>query len=94
MATPNAPERSPELLRAILEDRYAGLMVDRRDGNAPSRLRSRLDHVLQEVIAGLTRQSWEGGLAGEQPDGVPFDEVDALIRETLVRRVADLGLVR
>jgi hypothetical protein len=54
MAATTAPA-APTVARAVLIDRLAGLLCDRRKPNDPSRLQERLDEVLGELIAGVSR---------------------------------------
>jgi hypothetical protein len=48
---------APTVTRAVLIDRLAGLLYDRREPNSPSRLQERLDKVLDELITGVSRSS-------------------------------------
>lgn len=89
----NDPPRVP---KAILEDRYDGLLLNLapRNGNHVlgdyNQLQVRLDKVTGDLIRGIIRQ---------EPDdddvvGRIMGEVQDVVRETIVRRVDELGLAR
>jgi hypothetical protein len=44
-----------DVARAVLIDRLAGLLHDRRKPQDPSRLQERLDEVLYELVTGVSR---------------------------------------
>lgn len=80
--------RKQPIDRAILEDRWQGLM---HDGLDPSRLQERLDKVLYDLAAGVTRRlrdrpetAYIDGEIVDVDHALDIDGLERLIREWLI----------
>ncbi len=81
MATQNAaPEASERVSRAILEDRYDGLLVD-PVADDPTRLQERLWRDLRALISGVMRDP--------DADGMVLDAVMADVHDSVLRHVIE-----
>lgn len=80
-----AAPTTPRVTRATLTDRYEGLL---ERGLDPSKLRRRLDRVLEDLLVGTARIEFTGELGDGNQTGAVFDAADLAIRETLKRGIA------
>ena len=91
-APTDAPQTTPQPQsppRAVLEDRYDGLLHRRRGPNVGdyNELQTKLDILLGRLVEGVTRNDIE-------EDGPIVDELEGMIREHVIRRVDELGVAR
>ncbi len=89
--TPARPGASTAPTRAILEDRYDGLMIEAASGD-PSKLQSRLWRTLEALIEGTARrQMYPDGT--QPPDAIDrlTAEVDAYVRERILEAIDKEG---
>lgn len=88
----SATQTAAKVSRESLEDRYNGLMLA---GLNPSKLQEKLDGVTWGIVDGLSRLPYRT-MEESTERGVDrlIDEVQALIREHVIRRVDELGLAR
>lgn len=90
-----AVDTPAKVSRAILEDRYhAALNV--AGGDDPSLLQLKLWDGYRKLLRKVTRQRWdEGGPDTYDAEGRYVDviaEIDAAVREVILRRVDELGI--
>ena len=86
---------APAITRAVLEDRWDGLMTTGRAG-VSTKLQVRLDGVIRQLFERVARIEWTGELDGEGHDGTGSvtDEVETIIRRELLDRIERRGLAR
>jgi hypothetical protein len=77
--------------RAIIEDRYDGLIEP--DSGAWSPLAMKLAKLLERLVAGTARVPVEEDARNALSD-LAEQEIFVVIRETIIRRVDELGLAR
>ena len=69
--------------RAILEDRWAGIMQSRTDPLDPSGRQNRLDALLEELVVGVSRER-------KADDDPIVEQVETVIREMILRHAEAL----
>ena len=82
----------PAITRATLEDRWAGLMLDRRQPTNPSPLQARMDALLSELFIGVARvdpYAYE-----EDAPGWSLQQVHEDLRESILRNVEASGMAQ
>jgi len=94
--------QEPRIPKEILEDRYRGLFLNRNSvTRAGKNLKMagdynerqlRLDKMIRRLIEGVTRHEFDG--EDFDHEGSIVEEVEALIHETIIRRVDEWGLAR
>lgn len=83
---------APPVSREVLEDRYTGL-VDEPNGD-PSKVQFRLWKSYEQILHGVTRKAFREPGDSWAPGVDLIAELDALLREHIVRRVEELGIAR
>jgi hypothetical protein len=83
------PDPTSKVPRAVLEDRYDGLMVRRRGPNVGdyNEFQTKIDLILARLVEGTARTE------GDE-DNPLVGELETLIREHVIRRVDELGMAR
>ena len=76
--------------RAVLEDRYEGLLHGRKEPWDASQLQDRLDEVLADLIVGVIRVPWAQYIEDNPSEGI-IDDIEAMIRATILDRMAEVA---